>query len=84
MRKEGLSCPLKTEDVDGAKATLDAKIEGEPNRIAFEAKYLNQAVAAFDDDEVKLKLISGTAPALFQGAESYLHVLMPMFVQWPD
>jgi len=75
---------LNTDHIDGAKVTLDVKIEGEPNKVALEAKYLTQAVAPFDGAEVKLKLTSGTAPVLFQSDESYLQVVMPKFVQWPD
>ena len=68
---------------------IEARVEGVEGRIAFNANFLAQAVAATEDD-VNLTFKLPSEPCLFTYGEShdaelgYEHVLMPMFVQWAD
>jgi len=59
---------------------LDASIEGEPVEIAFNAKYLIDALSVFGTPQVALDTSSSSSPGLLTpvGEEGFLHVVMPM------
>ena len=60
---------------------LDARVEGEKARIAFNFRYVLDVLEVLDGD-VALELSGPSTPGVFKsdGDESYLHVVMPMFV----
>lgn len=61
---------------------MDALIEGEPNEIAFNAKYLIDAVSAIDTPQVALEVTRSTSPGVIRpvgsGPDDYTQVIMPM------
>jgi len=61
---------------DKGQAVIPADIEGEPNRVRIEGKYLADALRACSG-MVDLKLTDGKSPVLFQ-VDGYLLVTMPM------
>ena len=72
------------EEIGDHKGDLDVDIEGEEGKIAFNSKYLSDVLSAMEDGEVSLEVSSASSPGVFRMAESadYIHVVMPMFVQW--
>ena len=65
----------------------DAKIEGEnaETKIAFNSKYLSEVLDNLLEDEVALETTTSSSPGVIRPVDSdneYLHVVMPMFVQW--
>ena len=61
------------------------KVEGEASKIAFNSRYLQDVLQALDDvDEVALETTSPSSPGVIRpvGDDRYVHVVMPMFVQW--
>lgn len=69
-------------DVGDTVAGIDAIVEGESAQIAFNAKYLSDALAVMDASQVGLELTSPSRPGLIRpvGTDGYTYVIMPMHV----
>ncbi len=74
----------RAEEIGDNKGSVDAKIEGQPAKIAFSSRYLTEVLGALQGDEVTLESTTASSPGVFKpvGDEGYIHVVMPMFVQW--
>ena len=74
----------KAEEVGNNFGEIDAKIEGEESQIAFNSKYLMDVLSVIGVGEVALETTTASNPGVIKLAESesYIHVVMPMFVQW--
>ena len=74
----------RAEEVGENAAELDAQVEGEEAKIAFSSKYLLDVLGVLRQDEVALEVTTPSSPGVFRpvGSDSYVHVVMPMFVQW--
>lgn len=71
-------------NLDGLHVSLDASIEGEEAKIAFDAKHLLPMLSAIDAKEVVLETTSPSGAAVFRpvGWPDTVFVLMPLFVVW--
>ena len=74
----------RAEEVGDNQGEIDAKVEGEEAKIAFASKYLSDVLAVLGQDEVALETTTPSSPGVFRQVdkEGYVHVVMPMFVQW--
>ncbi len=72
------------EEVGDDVGEVDAMVEGEEARIAFNGKYLTDVLGIFHEEKVALETTSPSSPGVIRpvGVENYIHVVMPMFVQW--
>ena len=63
---------------------LDANVEGEESKIAFSSRYLTEVLAVLGRGEIALETTTASSPGVVRpvGSEDYVHVVMPMFVQW--
>jgi DNA polymerase-3 subunit beta len=61
---------------------LDGSVDGEAAQIAFNVRYLRQALEAINSGEVALEITGPTSPGLLKpvAAVAHLHVIMPMHV----
>jgi DNA polymerase-3 subunit beta len=63
---------------------VKAQVEGEPLKIAFNAKYLMDVLSRIDQPQIILKTTQPTRPTILQpvgaGGAEFLHVMMPMHV----
>ncbi len=63
---------------------LDALVEGESTRIAFNAKYLMDLLDVVSTENVVLETSSPSSPGLFRpvgpDTEDFTHLIMPMYV----
>ena len=61
---------------------MDALVEGTPLEIAFNVRYLIEAISAIDTPQVVLETTRPDRPGLFRpvgaGPEEFTHVIMPM------
>ena len=59
-------------------------IEGEDNKIAFNSRYLVDIFSVLDKGHVAIETTTPSSPGVFKPTEGedYIHVVMPMFVQW--
>ena len=74
----------QAEELGSNESRVNASIEGEETRIAFNSKFLNEILSVLDGDEVEIETMSPSSPGVFRSAANsgYLHIIMPMFVQW--
>ncbi len=72
------------EEVGDDVGEVDAMVEGEEARIAFNGKYLTDVLGIFHEEKVALETTSPSSPGVIRpvGVDNYIHVVMPMFVQW--
>tara|TARA_B110000438_G_scaffold113042_1_gene110865 strand:- start:765 stop:1901 length:1137 start_codon:yes stop_codon:yes gene_type:complete len=66
---------------------IDADINGDESKVAFNSRFLQDVVSALDTESIKIDSSSPSSPGVFtekseEGNSSYRHVIMPMFVQW--
>ena len=74
----------RAEEVGNNEGEIDALVEGEEAKIAFNSRYLIEVLGALDSDRVAIETSSPSSPGVLRpvGDEGYVHVVMPMFVQW--
>jgi len=74
----------RAEEVGSNENELDAKVEGEETKVAFNSKFLMDVLNVLNGDDVDLETTTPSSPGVFRSEkhEGYTHVVMPMFVQW--
>ena len=74
----------KSEEVGENKGEVDAEIEGGEAKIAFSSKYLTEVLNALETNKVALETTTPSSPGVIKpvGNDNYVHVVMPIFVQW--
>jgi DNA polymerase-3 subunit beta len=74
----------RAEEIGDNEGDMDAVVEGEEAKIAFNAKYLTDVLSVLDEERVALEVTNPSSPGVIRpiGSDSYIHVVMPMFVQW--
>ena len=93
----------RSEELGDDVGEIDAMIEGEETRIAFNGKYLTDVLSilspvqtaikkapdghpykAEEAAQVALETTNPSSPGVIRpvGSDNYVHVVMPMFVQW--
>ena len=79
-----LTLSARAEEIGENVGDIDATVKGENAKIAFNAKYLTDVLSAIKESQVALEATTPSSPGLFRpvGSENYVHVVMPMFVQW--
>lgn len=79
-----LGIAAANEDAGYHQSDIDAVVEGPDAKIAIYSKYLIEALEPLGTEPVTLYLDTPTQPALLRSddAQSYEHVIMPVFVQW--
>lgn len=61
---------------------LDAAVEGAPQEIAFNARYLIDALSVIDTAQVVLETRDPSSPGVIRpvGGSDFVHVIMPMYI----
>ena len=79
-----MSVSARAEEIGENVGEIDALIDGEKSQIAFNAKYLAEALSAIHQKQVALETTTSSSPGVIRpvGVDNYTHVVMPMFVQW--
>ena len=74
----------RAEELGDNVGEINAKVEGEEAKIAFSSKYLSDVLGVISQEEVALETTTPASPGVIRpvGTENYVHVVMPMFVQW--
>lgn len=85
MALEGgnMSLAAQTPDVGDSKDTLDILYEGDPLNIAFNYKYVLDALKVIESEDVRMETNGPLAPTLFKAREEngYLCLVMPVQVK---
>lgn len=93
-----LTISSRAEEVGENTGELEAQVEGQEAKIAFNSKYLTDVLNIMGSDEVSLEMTTSSSPGVLrpvttpakgsgraragEPAGTYVHVVMPMFVQW--
>ncbi len=79
-----IALSARAEEVGDNLGEVDAVVEGGAAKIAFNSKYLLDALAVIGTGQVALETTSPSSPGVIRpvGDDKYIHVVMPMFVQW--
>jgi DNA polymerase-3 subunit beta len=75
----------KSEEVGDNEDVVDvAELEGEEGKIAFNSRYLLDVLSVLERGRVAIETTTSSSPGVFKPTDSddYVHVVMPMFVQW--
>ena len=81
-----LRISARSQELGEGQDELDLpELEGEETRIAFNCRYLTEALAALSPEPIALQTTTSSSPGVFRpanGDDNYVQVIMPMFVQW--
>ena len=79
-----LSISSRAEEVGDHQGDVDANVEGDDAKIAFNSKYLLDVLEVMSESEVALETTTPSSPGVLRPVDNdnYVHVIMPMFVQW--
>ncbi len=74
----------RSEEIGDDVGEIDAEVEGEEAKIAFNGKYLTDVLGVLGEAQVALEATNPSSPGVVRpvGVDNYIHVVMPMFVQW--
>lgn len=74
----------RADEVGNNEAVIDALVAGDEARIAFNSRYLIEVLNVLTTDRVAIETTSPSSPGVVRpvGDDRYVHVVMPMFVQW--
>jgi DNA polymerase-3 subunit beta len=75
----------RSEEVGDNQDEVDAEsLEGGEAKIAFNSRYLQDVLQVLERGKVALETKTPSSPGVFKPTDSddYIHVVMPMFVQW--
>ena len=79
-----LTVSARSEEIGDDVGEIDATVEGEEAKIAFNGKYLTEVLSVLHEPQVALETTNPSSPGVIRpvGVDNYIHVVMPMFVQW--
>ena len=83
--KGKLIISARSEEVGDHQDEVDAdEITGDEGKIAFNSRYLLDVLSILERGKVTLETTASSSPGVFRptDSEDYVHVVMPMFVQW--
>ena len=79
-----LTISSRAEEVGDNTGEIEAEVEGDEGKIAFNSRYLSDVLSVIGKDKVALEMTTSSSPGVIKpvDADNYIHVVMPMFVQW--
>tara|TARA_B100001029_G_scaffold42204_1_gene32915 strand:+ start:3447 stop:4580 length:1134 start_codon:yes stop_codon:yes gene_type:complete len=81
-----ISILSNAEEIGDMGNDIDADINGDESKVAFNSRFLQDVVGVLGSDVIKIDSSSPSSPGVFteksDGNSNYRHVIMPMFVQW--
>lgn len=79
-----MTVSARSEEIGEDVGEIDAIVQGDEAKIAFNGKYLIDVLSVIKEAQVALETNSPSSPGVIRpvGSDNYVHVVMPMFVQW--
>jgi DNA polymerase-3 subunit beta len=79
-----LAISARAEEIGDNSGDIDAIVDGEEAKIAFNSKYLLDVLTVLEEEQVAIETTNPSSPGVLRpiGSENYVYVIMPMFVQW--
>ena len=83
-----LTISARADEIGDNEGKVDARVEGDASKIAFNSRYLQDVLNVLPGSVV-LEMTSPSSQGVFRPVDEngiaepgYVHVVMPMFVQW--
>ncbi|WP_343386079.1 DNA polymerase III subunit beta [Candidatus Amarobacter glycogenicus] len=83
-----LTISARADEIGDNEGKVDARVEGDASKIAFNSRYLQDVLNVLSGS-VALEMTSPSSQGVFRPVDEngisepgYVHVVMPMFVQW--
>ena len=75
----------RAEELGDNESTVEAHVEGEASKVAFNSRFLTDVLNAVQGDSIMIEMATPSSPGVFRAPKhpGYTHVVMPMFVPWP-
>lgn len=82
-KKDGFLIAANSPQVGENKTKIEAKLEGEEQKIALNCRFLLEFLGNLQEEEIVLEMTGPLNPAVFRLPQdpSYLHIIMPVRVQ---
>jgi DNA polymerase-3 subunit beta len=79
-----MSISARSEQVGDNIGEIDAQVAGEAAKIAFNGRYLVEVLNVIHEGQIALETTTPSSPGVIRpiGSDNYVHIIMPMFVQW--
>jgi DNA polymerase-3 subunit beta len=79
-----ITISARADEIGDNVGEIDALVDGEAAKIAFNARYLADVLSVVKQAQVSLEVSTPSNPGVIRpvGTDNYDHVVMPMFVQW--
>ena len=79
-----MSVSASSEQLGDDIGEIDAQVEGEASKIAFNGRYILDVVNVLREGNLALETTTSSSPGVIRpmGSDNYIHIVMPMFVQW--
>ena len=79
-----LQVAARAEEVGENSTELTTNVEGEEAKVAFNSRYLMDVLGAISEERVAVEVTTPSSPGVLRpsGSDTYVNVIMPMFVQW--
>jgi len=79
-----ISVSARSEQIGDNTGEVDAQVTGEASRIAFNGRYITDVLSVVHEGQIALETTTPSSPGVFHpvGSDRYVHIIMPMFVQW--
>ncbi len=79
-----IAISARAEEQGDHQGEMDATVEGEEAKVAFNSRYLQDVLQVLGGGQIALESTGPSNPGVFRplGRDNYIHVIMPMFVQW--
>lgn len=83
LKKNMIIVSSQTPSLGENTVDVEAKLTGEENEIAFNARYLLDVLSSLEKDELVFQMTGPLNPGVFKIKEdmSYLHLIMPIRIQ---
>mgnify|MGYP001247551370 FL=1 len=83
-QNQNLLMSSKTDELGENSVILEINSSGQDSKIAFNSKYLSDVLDVIDGENVILEINGDSNPGLIkpENNSEYIHIVMPMFVQW--
>jgi len=83
LKKDTIVVSANMPSVGDNTIDVEAKLEGEENEIAFNAKYLLEFLGSIEENDLVFEMTGPLNPGVFKikGDDSFLHLIMPIRVQ---
>lgn len=83
LDKGNMSLAAQTPDVGDSKDTLEVRYDGDTLNIAFNYKYVIDALKVIESDDIRMETNGPLSPTIFKGQEEngYLCLVMPVQVK---